>query len=185
MNESKHSPEDLYRNWYEWVTDNLGCDPKRASIAAQAATELAARGGTFAAAADAARVEWTGGGGRAESQQLISEAGPRHVAYVAKASPWVGPGLLALPLLLEVLAIVGVFAGASSSGDLFAVSIGVLFLGVPIAYVLIGAALLGTSLKRYAAIAAVLAPASVLLNAFLALMVCEAAVRGINYAYPP
>src|SRR5439155_20393482 len=53
------SREDLYDRWHDWVTAHLGRDPDRAAIAAGAAADVAARGGGFNLAADAARAAWS------------------------------------------------------------------------------------------------------------------------------
>ena len=52
------SSEDLYGNWYAWVTTNIGKGDNLASIAAHAAAASAARGSGFNAAAKAAGVAW-------------------------------------------------------------------------------------------------------------------------------
>lgn len=52
------SREDLYANWHEWVTANLGGEPTLAAIAATAATEAAIGGGGFNSAAESARAAW-------------------------------------------------------------------------------------------------------------------------------
>ena len=52
------SRDELYRNWLDWVTTNLGRDKVLAVVAANAATEVAIQGSGFNAAADAARTAW-------------------------------------------------------------------------------------------------------------------------------
>ncbi len=54
------SREALYDLWYDWVTTHIGREPERAAAAASAAADLAARGGGFNPAADAARAAWDG-----------------------------------------------------------------------------------------------------------------------------
>jgi hypothetical protein len=55
----------LYAGWYEWVTTNLGSDPKRAAAAANAAMDSAAHGRGFNDAAQAARRAWASAAGGA------------------------------------------------------------------------------------------------------------------------
>src|SRR5260370_27175066 len=50
--------EDLYRNWADWVTTNLGRDTRLGEIAARAGVDAAERGLGFNNAATAARMAW-------------------------------------------------------------------------------------------------------------------------------
>src|SRR5260370_37264314 len=51
--------EDLYRNWADWVTTNLGRDARLGEIAARAAVDAAERGLGFNNASTAARMAWS------------------------------------------------------------------------------------------------------------------------------
>lgn len=51
--------EELYRNWLDWVTTNLGPDRQLAGLAATAATDAAERGNGFNAAVQAATAAWS------------------------------------------------------------------------------------------------------------------------------
>lgn len=50
--------EELYGNWVDWVTTNLGRDTRLAEIAATAATDAAKLGRGFNNSAEAARIAW-------------------------------------------------------------------------------------------------------------------------------
>jgi len=52
------SREELYRNWLDWVTANLGRDSELAVIAATAATDAAERGRGFNGAIESAKTAW-------------------------------------------------------------------------------------------------------------------------------
>lgn len=194
MIEPEPPPEIRYQLWYDWVRDNLGLDATVTSLAARAAADLSAQGGTFADAADAARNAWRDAKRRANEAPLVDEAAGRSGNAAADrgqsgipARRWGHRAVLAFPAVLEAVALIGLLFGGyvDESGNLPLISGVVLILGVPVAFVLIGGILLSTGNNRYAAVAAALAPASVLLNGFIALQLCEAAVRGINYAAPP
>jgi len=59
----------MYRNWFGWVTTNLGRDARLAEIAASAATDAALHGRGFNSAAEAARTAWADGAKRSSSDQ--------------------------------------------------------------------------------------------------------------------
>jgi hypothetical protein len=50
--------DELYRNWLDWVTTNLGRDHQLAGVAATAAADAAALGKGFNVAAKAATAAW-------------------------------------------------------------------------------------------------------------------------------
>ena len=50
--------EDRFLLWMEWVTTNLGRDPRRAAIAARAATDASLRGVGFQGAVESATNVW-------------------------------------------------------------------------------------------------------------------------------
>jgi hypothetical protein len=60
------SREQLYSTWLDWVGENLGHNTRLAAVAASAATEVAAHGSGFIAAADAARSAWSEAAGGAQ-----------------------------------------------------------------------------------------------------------------------
>src|SRR2546430_12771836 len=59
----------MYRNWFGWVTTNLGRDARLAEIAASAATDAALHGRGFNSAAEAARTAWADGAKRSSNDQ--------------------------------------------------------------------------------------------------------------------
>ena len=91
--------EALYERWFEWVSLNLGRDPRLASMAASAAADAAVGGSGFNAAADAARAAW--------STHAGEQVAPRSV--VVSGAPWplkgaagIGIGGAALSALISL-----------------------------------------------------------------------------------
>jgi hypothetical protein len=82
----------VYRQWRDWVVDNLGHDSRSVDRAAVAAAEVALAGGSYTDAAAAARAAWG-----AVALQGRPEAPPQ----VAEAA-WIGRIGLAIPLLMDV-----------------------------------------------------------------------------------
>ena len=91
--------DELYGNWLEWVTTNLGRDRTLAGVAANAAADAATHGRGFNAAAEAARTAWMEA---ASSEKTVKDAAARaglrpplqrtiDTAPSRKhAAPWVG-----------------------------------------------------------------------------------------------
>lgn len=75
------------------------------------------------------------------------------------------------PVILEVTAAAALFVPGALGWFL-----GLLFLGVPLAYLLTGAALVAEGLRRYAAIAVALAPVSAVVNGLFLLSLCQYAI---------
>ena len=78
---------------------------------------------------------------------------------------------IAAPLVIEAIAIAMLFV-PGGIGWVF----GLLFLGVPLAYLVAGAALAAEGVWRYAAIAGALAPGSAVLNGLFLLSLCQYAI---------
>jgi hypothetical protein len=84
--------EQLDAGWYEWVISNLGRDQARAIVATRAASEAAAQGLGFNAAANAARASW-------EAHRLAHVAAVRQLT---EADPTRVPGSLIAGTALAV-----------------------------------------------------------------------------------
>lgn len=60
--DDRPASEGTFDAWLQWAMDRLGRDPARAAVAARAAADMAAGGGTFDACAGAARSAWNAAG---------------------------------------------------------------------------------------------------------------------------
>jgi hypothetical protein len=108
--------DDLYSNWLVWVRANLGDDPKYGPVAATAATDVAAEGKGFNAAALAATYAWIEA---AQDEKplwrpgfwslLITETYFWVLVGLLVSIPlyWVAPGLSVLAVLIP-FALIGV-----------------------------------------------------------------------------
>jgi hypothetical protein len=91
--------EDLYRNWLEWVTTNLGRDHRLASVAATAAADAAGLGKGFNVAVGAAKAAWNEAAktGATTADRTAAAAGPAKwerlafFAWISLTAAWLWP----------------------------------------------------------------------------------------------
>jgi len=104
------SKEELQVNWRAWVIANLGQDPDRVTLAANAAVDAVLQGKTLAVASAAATNAWSQAGGRPPSWRLtfwgLLVADPSYLgaaAFLIVAQVlWLSPAG-ALSILIDLL----------------------------------------------------------------------------------
>jgi hypothetical protein len=116
------SREQLYRNWFDWVTTNLGRDDRLAGVAAKAATDVAQLGKGFNVAAKAATAAWNEAASAnwAEKGRATRTEGRAALACTFGIALWLWPSVTAMLLIAgqpdNTGPVVGVGAGMLIAG---------------------------------------------------------------------
>ena len=101
--------EELHRNWWDWVTTNLGRDIRLAEIATLAATDAAEQGQGFNKAEEAARTAWADAANRYSNRGVV----PRRNGHLARD---IAVGCVICLLLLGAAALVVLWFAATMVG---------------------------------------------------------------------